>query len=126
MIDQKLSRRPFGIPLFIHGSVALASYLVWATYLSNCRDLYVRLGARGELPWFTECCLGLWNYAPQLFLLGFVVDVAVLFALSGLRPKARWLTSVWFYAVVVAIVAFFAITALAFFLPLVGTRSLMH
>ena len=60
------------------------------------------------------------NYWYLFFPLGLLTDAAILFILSRLPARARWLATAWFVAVLLAAIVFLAFASVALFIPLMG------
>ena len=104
MSDRALSKVAFWGMLLIHCIAGLVLFAMLIGFVREFEELFERLRERAELPAITVYMLVLYKYWYCIFVLGFALDAAVLFALGRLPPRLRWLAAVWFGSMLAAII----------------------
>lgn len=108
-----------------HAFVGLLLYMVLVFLVPQCVGVLEDFDA--ELPAATQMLIRLSsmlvNYWYLILFLLAMVDAAVLFGLSQVPPRLRWLRSLWFNATVLAAILFLFFSVVALALPFGAIRG---
>ncbi|NQU22011.1 MAG: hypothetical protein HQ567_12065 [Candidatus Nealsonbacteria bacterium] len=109
---------------FAHFIAALVLMGVMCEVVPRCIKVFCDFDA--ELPATTQLLIRLSDVVVNycyLFPLGLLLDGAILFCLSRLPARARWLATAWFGAVLLAAVVFLAYVSIAICQPMTGLHE---
>jgi hypothetical protein len=105
MSEKTPSRPQPWLMLFVHFFAGSVLFVILGQTVPGFVEIFDDFEA--ELPGIAQLVISLshlavsyWYLLPLLL----IVDAAVLFGLSRLTPRARWVTRLWFWLVLVAIV----------------------
>jgi hypothetical protein len=102
-----LSRTAFCLLLLLHFVAAFVLFAALVGFVPRFAELYDSLRQRGELPALTGLLLLLYRYWYWLLLFGSTLDFAVLYVLSRLPRRLRWLSVAWSGSVLAIIVVLY-------------------
>ncbi len=101
MSDKALSRITFWLLLLVHCVAGGVLFVTLVGFVPKLAVLFDRLDVLPPLTVFVMLLSGCWYW---LLLIGTALDVAVLYVLSRLPKRLRWLSIAWFGLVLAAIV----------------------
>ena len=114
MSDKALSRITFWLLLLVHCVAGGVLFVTLVGFVPKLAVLFDRLDVLPPLTVFVMLLSGCWYW---LLLIGTALDVAVLYVLSRLPKRLRWLSIAWFGLVLAAIVVLHVLVILGLRAP---------
>jgi type II secretory pathway component PulF len=125
MSDNALSRTTFWLLLLVHCVPGVVLFALLVGCVPRFAELFDNLHQRGELPLLTVFVLLLSRCWYWLLLFGSALDVAVLYVLSRLPRRLRWLSIAWFGSVLAAIVVLCVLIILGLLAPMLKISTVI-